>query len=58
MANYSIGRIALHVGCIVKGGKRSFHYAGIARELPSAETIVLCAMLSPLWVGLIAFALR
>ena len=33
MANYRIGRVALHLMCILRGGDRRMHLAGVMREL-------------------------
>ena len=33
LAEYVLGRILLHLGCALRGGKVRFHLAGIRREL-------------------------
>jgi hypothetical protein len=33
IANYRMGRIALHLLCILRGGDTQMHWAGMAREL-------------------------
>jgi len=33
MANYRIGRVALHLMCILRGGDHRMHLAGVMREL-------------------------
>lgn len=33
MANYRIGRVALHLMCVLRGGDRRMHLAGVMREL-------------------------
>jgi hypothetical protein len=30
---YALGRMALHLACICRGGKARFHLAGVRREL-------------------------
>ena len=32
MANYRIGRVALHLMCILRGGDCRMHLAGVMRE--------------------------
>lgn len=32
LANYALGRMLLHLGCICRGGKLSHHREGIRRE--------------------------
>jgi len=34
MANYRIGRMALHLICILRGSNFRMHMAGMLRELP------------------------
>lgn len=33
MANYRIGRVFLHLACILRGSDLRMHMAGVAREL-------------------------
>jgi hypothetical protein len=33
MAHFALGRVFLHVGCLIRGGKPGFHLTGIRREL-------------------------
>ncbi len=33
MANYRIGRVALHLMCILRGADHRMHLAGVMREL-------------------------
>ena len=33
MANYRIGRMALHLICILRGSDFRMHFAGVVREL-------------------------
>jgi hypothetical protein len=33
----SVGRILLHVGCICRGGKWSFHLAGVRRQFEALK---------------------
>jgi hypothetical protein len=33
MAKYRIGRVALHLMCIMRGGEPRIHLAGVMREL-------------------------
>jgi hypothetical protein len=33
MAQFALGRMALHCGCLVRGGNPAFHMTGIRREL-------------------------
>jgi hypothetical protein len=54
IAQYAAGRIVLHLVCIAKGGKLTFHLAGIRRELPRGETILVALYLSPVWIGIVA----
>ncbi len=32
MAKYRLGRMALHVACILRGGNLQLHWAGVLRE--------------------------
>jgi len=33
LAQHTIGRVLLHLGCLLRGGRWSYHWAGIRREL-------------------------
>ncbi len=33
LANYALGRMFLHLGCIIRGGKVRFHFTGFRREI-------------------------
>jgi hypothetical protein len=35
LAQIVVGRVLLHVGCILRGGKFRFHLAGVMREIKS-----------------------
>lgn len=32
---FALGRLLLHLGCLLRGGKPRFHWAGVRRELAS-----------------------
>jgi hypothetical protein len=36
-SRHPLGRVALHLGCICRGGKIRFHLAGVRRELRSLK---------------------
>ena len=33
LAQNAAGRIALHLGCLLRGGRWTFHWAGVRREV-------------------------
>ena len=33
LAQNVVGRIVLHLGCLLRGGRREFHWAAVRREL-------------------------
>ncbi len=33
LTRIAVGRMLLHLGCLLRGGRRGFHWAGIRREL-------------------------
>jgi len=39
MAQYAWGRILLHLGCMVRGGRTAFHLTGIRRELERLRSL-------------------
>ena len=34
-AQFALGRLGLHLGCLLRGGKFRFHWTGVRRELAS-----------------------
>jgi hypothetical protein len=39
LANYALGRMLLHLGCICRGGKKPYHREGIRREFRNVTSI-------------------
>jgi len=33
LTQIALGRVLLHLGCLLRGGHQDFHWAGIRREL-------------------------
>ena len=33
LAQYTLGRVLLHLGCLARGGQWKFHWVGVRREL-------------------------
>jgi hypothetical protein len=38
LVEHSLGRVVLHVACLLRDGKVRWHWAGIRRELRSASS--------------------